>query len=702
MLFLCFVLAPHHSQQSGDAQSLFDPDPARVIFSEFYPCGLQDDEYFVLTNIGGSSADLFNWSVTDLEGALRFVSHELLPSGGRLTVSANSSSYLRAYGRLPDVQMDDEGCQLISRTGTFRLADVGDSITLVAPSGSVADFVRYGLCDENGSGWMGPSVPALKKGEIARRIAGEGSLKDTDSAGDWTPFREHRYGYTDLGPRSESVGAGELTAFVSPDCGLPVVVSAIDQAHSDIRLCAYEFSSSAVCKALVEALWRGVSVRVLVDGAPAGGMTDEQLACLSFLQDSGAAVLILLGNVSEGIVQHVGPLHAKYLVVDSSLGVVLSENFVESGLPNDPFEGNRGWGVAFRDEGLAEYLEDLFDEDSRAGRQDVRCWRDDPRYVQGLQVDEGQEWLPRVGIIGPHKAAEACMVTIVPSPDCSAAEPFLLPMIAGAQEVAVEQFQADLMWRDRWTGNESLSPLVGAVEEALGEGASASILLDPSWFNTEDNSAVAEHIVGFATSRGLSGEAKLMDCSGPAKTLHNKGLVLNGTTSIVSSNNWGVSSFARNRELAVMVESAEVAEYFGAAFRMDWEPDAEPPRIAVSPEASAMVGEVVLLNGSQSSDDRGIAQWIWSFDGPGLLVPEGPSAWFYATRPGTFQVRLSIRDAWGNMDSEVVTIRVSSRDDVGTASAALPWAAAVASACGGTGLGVWAARKVNHRRRGSG
>ena len=702
MLFLCTVLAPHHLPPPGLAACSTDLCQVRVIVSEFYPCGLQDDEYIVLENIGVSDADLYNWTVTDLEGTLRFVSHVTIAPGERVVVSANSSSYLQAFACLPDAQMADDGCSLLSCSGTFRLADVGDSIVLRTPSDVPADFVKYGTCAEDGVGWTGPPVPALKKGEVAKRIGPPGASLDTDSAKDWMPFREHRYGFTAFSACRETVDAGDVTAFVSPDCGLSSVVTAIDGASRVIRLCSYEFSSDAVCTALAKALWRGVSVRILVDGAPAGGMSESQLVCLSFLQDSGADVRVLLGNLSQKTVQHVGPLHAKYLVLDDSGGVVLSENFVESGLPGDPYEGNRGWGVAFEDGRLAQYLACLFDEDSRSSRQDVRRWADDPRYAPGISMAWPECSASSCGIIVPLTTTAGSRVMIVPSPDCSLTEPFIAPMIAGADRFLVEQFQADLLWQDRWTNVESLSPLLAAVEEALEGGANGSVLLDSTWFNVEHNSEVAEHVNEYVASRGLLGEAKLMDSSGPSKTLHNKGLVLDGSIAIVSSNNWGVSSFAKNRELAVIIESTEIAGYFETAFRMDWEPDTEPPRAVIGDDISAQVGETVLLNGSRSSDDRGIARWTWALDGEGLLSADGPDARFCAAQPGTYLVRLSVRDAWGNMDSAVVSIEVLPSDGARSMLArVMPFIAASASAAAGAGLGALIARKLNHYNRGS-
>lgn len=702
-LFLSAMLAPCHIPGCVAATSVVDMAGHCVLISEFYPCGLCDDEYFILENMGEAPLSLRNWTVSDGEGALRFTGDLVVGSRARLAVSSNTTSYQRAFGRPPDIGLDGpESNLLLLREGTFRLADTGDSIILLNQDGIEADFVAYGACSDSSVSWSGDNLPALRKGEVARRLRDSDSPLDTDSMSDWVHFREFKYGYTEFSPISAPVGPGMLTAFVSPDCGLTSVLEAIASAGKSLRLCAYEFSSAEVSSALLSMMASGVEVRVLVDGAPAGGMDSAQIACLSVLARSGADVRILKGNVSADVVQHVGPMHSKYIVIDDKRFVALSENFVESGIPSDPLSGNRGWGVDVVNAPLAEYLGRVFDEDSRRSRPDVFDWLEDTRFDPEAAVTGTSDGHLPSGIMSPMTTSFEAVVTLLPSPDSSAIEPFLCAFMEQSSSIQVEQFQADLMWKDRWTGETYLSPLVDSAEEALLRGANVSFLLDSLWFNAEENGCVAEHLNTFASSKGLEGEARLMDMSGPVSALHNKGLISDGRLTVVSSNNWGYSSFARNRELAVAVHSEEVAEYFRSVFRMDWEPDREPPVADAGPDLSLEVGESVTLDGGRSADDRFLARWHWRLEGDGLLTDNGREATYLASRPGKQTIHLLVEDAWGNTDVDSVTIEVySDRDAVMGPGGRLMLPSVALLGLLSSALGAALARKVNHRNRSS-
>lgn len=702
-LFLSTVLAPCHIPGCVNATLAAGMAGHCVLISEFYPCGLCDDEYFVLENKGEVPVSLRNWTVSDGEGALRFTGDVMVASRARLAISANATSYQRAFGCPPGICLDGpESNLLMAREGIFRLADTGDSIALLDQDGVEADFVAYGVCSDSIGSWSGDHLPALRKGEVARRLQESNLPLDTDSMFDWAHFREFKYGYTDLSPVSASVGPGMLTAFVSPDCGLASVLEAIASAKETLRLCAYEFSSTEVSSALLSRMASGVEVSVLVDGAPAGGMDSSQMACLSVLARSGADVRVLKGNISADVVQHIGPLHAKYIVIDDNRFVALSENFVDSGVPSNPLSGNRGWGLDVANVPLAEYLGRIFDEDSRRSRPDVCDWLEDARFDPEAVIAGTPDGHLPPGIMSPMATSSETVVTLLPSPDSSATEPFLCAFIEQSSSIQVEQFQADLMWDDRWTGETYLNPLVDSVEEALLRGAGVSFLLDSLWFNAEDNVCVAEHLNAFASSKGLEGEARLMDMSGPVSALHNKGLVSDGRLTVVSSNNWGYSSFARNRELAVAVDSEEVAGYFRSVFRMDWEPDREAPVADAGPDLSLEVGESVTLDGGRSTDDRFLARWHWRLEGDGLLTYNGREATYLASRPGKQTIYLLVEDAWGNTGVDSVTVEVcSDRDAVMGPGGRLMLPSAALLGLMSSALGAALARKVNHRNRSS-
>jgi phosphatidylserine/phosphatidylglycerophosphate/cardiolipin synthase-like enzyme len=52
--------------------------------------------------------------------------------------------------------------------------------------------------------------------------------------------------------------------------------------------------------------------------------------------------------------------------------------------------------------------------------------------------------------------------------------------------------------------------------------------------------------------------------------VHNKGFVIDGDTVVVSSQNFSPAGISENRDAGVILESKEIAQYFGPIFDADW------------------------------------------------------------------------------------------------------------------------------------
>ncbi len=652
LLFLSILSAPHPVYLESSTEAVTE----NIVISEFYPCALCSDEYFVLQNVGPSQVNLRNWSVTDGEGTLRFKSDQLVPPNMIVAVSTNSTSFLRAFGKGPDIVIPCE--EKILSSGTFKLADVGDTLELKRPDGSSADAVAYGDVPVPSSGWNGPPIPRIHQGEVAKRIVVGTIPNDTDRCIDWCPFREYRYGFTETPSFVCTVPPGSITAFVSPDCSLECILSVIDSARGSLRICTYEVGSVPICLALVRAHDRGVDIQLLVDGAPAGGLNKDEVECLSALHGSGIRVLCVNGNLTERSVQHIGALHAKYLIVDHEVSVVMSENLVRSGFPRDGIYGNRGWGAVVADPSLASYLGRLFDSDSRIDRPDVRDWGYDPRYNASATLPPETNSTVGCSVLTPFRTSSISVVHAIVSPDASVAVPYLSPLIESSKEIAISQFQADVMWESRWTGLSGMNPLAGSVITAMRAGSSARALFDSSWYNADGNKRIVSLLSGVARNESLDGEFIQLDTRSPISILHNKGVILDGSKVLISSNNWCVASFAKNRELALLIESEELAGFFLRAFEMDWMPDTNPPVAFAGLDRTAALGSTVKLDSGLSTDDRAIARWAWDVGGDGSVECDEPIFEFVPERVGRVRVVLTVTDAWDNHGTDTVYLEV--------------------------------------------
>lgn len=660
LLLVPGMILPHPSPLSAvSIYSSLSVDGPLVVISEFYPCGVNYDEYIVLWNRGSEEVILSYWTLSDGEGVLLFTTLVHILAGDEVHISSNYDSYFDAFGVPPEITVQGWNTNdLVTVSGSFRLADIGDSLVLRSPEGGVVDSVCYG---DSGipEGWFGSPMPALRQGEVAKRVLMGGIPVDSDVSTDWMSFREYRYGYTEHNTISDKIPAGGITSFASPDCSLEVVLEAVQSAKTTIRVCAYELYSAPFCEALACISKSGVDVRILVDLNPAGGICDEEIDCLSFLSTSGCSVLGIHGNLDDDIVRHIGPLHPKYMVIDEVSILVMSENFVPDGIPEDPVHGNRGWGVWIESGLLAGCLAHVFDDDARRSRDDVIAWTSTEWFDSDAGAFEPPRPVYLSGALRPYRSTQACTVRLHVSPDASIQSPFLVPLLESSRRIMFEQFQSDINWNTRWSSEATTNPLLTAIIDALRNGGQSRGILDSSWFNLDRNNATVAGLSCIAVSEDLDGSFLLMDERSPITILHNKGLILDDRTTVISSNNWVYSSFARNRELAAIVDSEEMASYFADAFHMDWFPDDIPPIAIAGPDIDAREGDVVTLDASESSDDRAIVLIWWDFNGDGSADSYGPRIDYAVTAPGEHLVTVHVEDTWGNDASDTMIVRVS-------------------------------------------
>ncbi|MBO5432221.1 phospholipase, partial [Methanocorpusculum sp.] len=442
------------------------------------------DEYFVLEGEGS----LASWSVTDGEGTVSF------PAGsGRTVVARSAELYYQIHQTYPDFEIIDSMPSVpeVILTKRFQLANSEDSLTLL----------------QNGRAVQTVSWPADVD-------AGNGRIhRFADGVWDMRVFK---IGQSDFAPQTFT--AERVTLFVSPDCSHEVITDVIRDADESILLSMYEFTSVPLAEALAEAEHRGVAVTILMEGGPVGGISDSEKGVLNFLSRNGAEIFTI---ESEGnLPARYRYLHTKYLVADGEVTVVLSENFKDSGIPESGY-GNRGWGAAVEDSGVAEYFAEVFADDL-AG-YDIYRWTETgdslPQKTTAEQV---------VTIFKPL-TVENVRVTPVISPDTS----FLVGSALDSAKHSVDIQQAYIS-----NYPDSENPWFAAAVRAAEAGAEVRIQLDGMYYNTdseEDNDEIAASV----NRRGLENlQAKILTDREGILKLHNKGFIIDGKTVLISSINW--------------------------------------------------------------------------------------------------------------------------------------------------------------------
>ena len=359
-----------------------------------------------------------------------------------------------------------------------------------------------------------------------------------DGSGAWHPL-----GATDR--PVVAAGPGRVRAFVLPDAPT-LAVSRLRAANRRVLLAGYTFSSRAATDALVAAARRNVTVRILVDGGPVGGMSPRMARRLDRLAAAGAEVRVLTGERARYAFHH-----AKYAVVDDR-ALVTTENWKPSGTGG---HGSRGWGVVTDQPAAVRGLADTFRAD--AGWHDAVPWweaRSDLTTTAGGPPANGS--YPRR--FDPRQLrVEGARLLVAPDN----AERAVVDLVGNATEsVRVQQVSV----------GGRRQPFLQASIDAARRGATVRVLLSGAWYVREDNRNVTRWLNERAREEGLDLEARVADPRGRYEKIHAKGVVVDGDRVVVGSLNWNNYSARRNREVAVVLEGAEPARYFRRVFRADW------------------------------------------------------------------------------------------------------------------------------------
>lgn len=326
--------------------------------------------------------------------------------------------------------------------------------------------------------------------------------------------------------------------------------------------------------------------------------------------------------------------HGKYAIIDGRNLLIGSENYSPTGQPNPGAKGNRGWEVFLHDRTVAGDYEEVFRADTNQEAGDifdltklgVSChpavegcvsepyslltawlgpWATDAPasaepsagLVQGREVSgfgglsgsdedgiqqEPQVWPRRFAETAREPFApwsepqelEAADATRITSPDSSQAG--LIALLNGAdRSIDLEQ----MAFAPLWEQNETASPMLAAVIAAARRGVKVRVLLNNEAVfdrpgakpGPHKNHVMVKFLNQLAKTENLPLAGRIADIQGMGITyIHNKGALVDGHQTLISSINWNENSVTRNREGAVLIESREVNEHYRRLFDSDW------------------------------------------------------------------------------------------------------------------------------------
>ncbi|WP_435129684.1 phospholipase D-like domain-containing protein [Halobaculum sp. D14] len=500
-----------------------------------------------------------NWSVTDGETTATVTTE----TAEAVVLTANRSSLLGAPdGRVVDGGLDlsNSGERITVRRQTNRSRDSGPS----GAKSAAVDAVRY-------------------------RDAPEGERWLRSGKRHWRPVGlDHR--------APAVVGRADATAFVLPDAP-SAAVDSLRGADDRLLLAAYTFESERTAAVLADAAERGATVRVLVEGAPVGGVTKTQARLLDDLVAAGVDVRAVSGPYAR-----VRFHHAKYAVADDT-AVVLTENWKPAGVGG---RSSRGWGVRLDSAAAADELAAVFAAD--AEWRDAVPWR---QYRRGRTFSDADAATGRFPARFEPSRVGRPNATVLTAP--------------GNAEAAVVNVVDDADSRvDVIQPTVEPGPLLAACRRAAGRGVRVRLLLSSAWYVQETNAALVDQLNRWADRAGVPFEARLASPAGRYQKVHAKGVVADDVA-VVGSLNWNPTSARENREVLVSLRGEAAAAYYRQVFTADW----------------------------TASADGGVGGWTAGRPVPPLLVVVAVAAVAGAVLYARRRIELGGRDRRSGVESEL-------------------------------------------------
>ncbi len=621
------------SSEAINIPELPNASESELLITEFYADTyfiFDGDEYVAITNPSDNIVDISGWILTDKltdyggnEGNLVFpVGTYILPQQ-TIYVARIGLYFYQAHNFLPDFEYFEDSLPEVPNidiidpsTGMYRgprFSNKGDEIVLAdrfifTDQGNehehIIDMVVYGnstfISDFNNISypfnsphWLGPSIYNVTEGEILKRNKinkpwTDSKLKpefmDTNTAIDWENNWIYHPGQSDFKFKAIEY-SGTVTVFSSPDSSYQTIANELNNAQISIYLSIYQFHNLHLLDRLINASERGVDVKVFLDGTPVGGLTDTAKFVAQQLVEQGCEVRFIRSVTNEDIQRRYSFLHNKYAVIDNFTTVVMSENWKNSGVPVDNTAGNRGWGIILRNTELATSFARVFFHDWNPEMRDSYAFNSSDNKYGDPPEDYLANWAVFGGNYKPRFNSKTIngefKVTPIIAPD-NTLDTYgsILEMINSATEsVYIEQLDCYLNWntKKRDVANQYLL----AVIEAARRGCVVKILLDSAFVDfagqSLDNYDIVEYVNSIALAENLTNklQAKLIYLYGSGgrnelEKVHNKGVIVDGKKTLISSINWVTGSVIYNREAGVIIENEKVAQFYTELFNYDW------------------------------------------------------------------------------------------------------------------------------------
>ncbi len=391
---------------------------------------------------------------------------------------------------------------------------------------------------------------------------------------------------------------GQITAFASPDSTFAVTKRLLDAAKKTIDIGIYDFTASYVATILKDAMARRVKITLMLDTDHVKG-EDE---IFKELKQAGATCVsapsCASANKSATVFRS---SHEKFIVIDDEVCIVQSGNYSPNSIPMNVLDGkadghfrtgNRDMGVAVRSKALAKFLTTILDDD-------IKLELNTP---QALAIAAAELALaPMLVEAAPTKRPDK----LFPSKTFSLNKPLSVQTILTPDNYmqvipdVLKAAKGSVLIEQQYihSADAPVADLLRAIADAKKNKPKFDVrIVLGKIFSDKDLVKEKANLANMASRYGLKigqniryiDTTRLVHC-------HNKLIIIDGETVLVSSQNWSKAAVLENREAGLLFKHTGVAGYFTGIFEADWKTGQKklPARIGVgvaSPESLAQGG----------------------------------------------------------------------------------------------------------------
>ena len=560
-----------------------------------------------LINVSDTAVNISNWQLNDAidSSVAQLPTAVSLPAGETIWLAKNAVSFARQFGFLPDFETEDSHPSVPEMIGTWPgFTNTGDEVILLDNVSDIIDVLIYEGGNTGQTGWSGTAVQPYTvgsvfgaDGQILYRMRDQANgmpVPDSNTAADWAQSegdvvngRKVLYPGWDLDSHFQTAKftqSGTLTVAIAPDNAYETIKQHLDAAQNSITIESLTFENVAIANDLIAAANRGVTVTVLLEGAPIGGVPDQEKYICQQIENAGGTCWFMINDSDNDIHDRYRFLHAKFILIDGQQVIISSENLSPNSIPSDNKVdgtwGRRGVVLVTDAPGVVGHVQSIFDADfDQTNHADIT----NTSFIGGPPFGFVPD-LETGGITYTVRYPEAVAFSgnfayeLVQSPENSLRDSdSLLGLVgqAGAGDVVlVEQLDERPYWGSTSSNaTDDPSPRTEAYIAAARRGATVQILLD-GLFDDGDatsNSATCSYVNNIAQAESLNLACKTGNPAGLG--IHNKMVLVqvSGDGYLhVGSLNGSEQSSKGNRELALQVQSNDAYAYLAEMFYRDW------------------------------------------------------------------------------------------------------------------------------------